>query len=196
MQIQQINNNNKSMADPAVKAQNICSKLSQKVVEVKSFYNKHFPTDRRTYNLRVPLVGLILSVLTIHFVTNFFMVRRYFRHEDTDNLVKYLLIFISAALGYELYYGLLIGDRKQFTPWILGKLIELCFTFATIIYIIVDYWSILRFCVPQLCYGLIVFALNGLVTYVVTSTSLRQFRGHGRKTDIPEENIYEAYDDA
>jgi hypothetical protein len=81
--------------------------LSKKWIGVKSFYNKHFPTDRRSYNLRVPFVGLVVSVLSMHFVISELGDHWYFK--DEKNLILlYLYVFVSAALSYELYYGLKI----------------------------------------------------------------------------------------
>ncbi|XP_044254164.1 uncharacterized protein LOC123004793 [Tribolium madens] len=169
------------------------SKFSQKCVEVRSFYNKHFPTDRRTFNFRLPFVGLILSVLGLHFVTSEFAVQWYFQREIND-LARYCYIFAAAGVGYELYYGLKIGDRKQYTPWILLKFIELCFIFATIIYIFVDSRNRLNLKAAVIVYGFILLVLNGFVTYIVTSTSWRQFHGNAPKTNS-DENIYDTYDD-
>ncbi|KYB27891.1 hypothetical protein TcasGA2_TC032779 [Tribolium castaneum] len=169
------------------------SKFSQKCVQVRSFYNKHFPTDRRTFNLRLPFVGLILSVLALHFVTSEFAVRWYFGREIND-LARYCYIFAAAGVGFELYYGLKIGDRKQYTPWILLKFVELGFICATIIYIFVDSRNHLNSASAAIIYGFILLVLNGFVTYIVTSASWRQFHGKPTKTDV-DENIYETYDD-
>ncbi|KAJ3631900.1 hypothetical protein MTP99_013003 [Tenebrio molitor] len=195
MLIQQNNNVDKrselSKQNMNVKS-NKTTKLSEKCVVVKSFYNKHFPTDRRTYNWRVPFVGLVLSILSMHFVTTEFAIRWYMSNRE-NHILLHLYVFVSAALSYELHYGLKIGDRKQYTPWLLLKLVEIFLTLATIIYILVDHPWHLNISAPLIIYGIVVSILNGLTTYIVGSTSLKQLRGHLAKENV-DVNIYDNVD--
>ncbi|KAJ3665418.1 hypothetical protein Zmor_000914 [Zophobas morio] len=169
------------MAKPEVEMPNKSLYLSKTVIEVKSFYNKHFPTDRKTYNLRVPFVGLILSICTVYLLPLYV-----FKHEEII-LPQCLLIFIAIGVGYELYYGLKIGDRKQFTPWIILKVIELLFTLVINIWLMMDLW----FFLPIVVYAWILFVLNGLVTYTVINKSFKMFRGSGNKSNIPDEDNFD-----
>jgi hypothetical protein len=160
--------------------------LSKKWIGVKSFYNKHFPTDRRSYNMRVPFVGLVVSVLSMHFVISELGDHWYFK--DEKNLILlYLYVFVSAALSYELYYGLKIEDRKQHTPWILLKFIEICLTVPSIIFCVV------RHGIDAIVYGSVVLILNALTTYIVGSTSLKQLREHPAQENV-DDNIYDKGD--
>ncbi|XP_063923436.1 uncharacterized protein LOC135137646 [Zophobas morio] len=169
------------MADQDVDKHNKTSNLSEKVVaevDNKSFYNKYFPTDRKTYNLRIPFVGLILSVCTVYLLTICI-----FNREEIY-LPQCLLIFIAAALGFELYYGLKIRDRQQFTPWIIFKVIELLFTFVAIVGLVLNW----RWNVTLLSCALILFALNGWITCTVINTSLKMSPGCKNKSHVPDDD--------
>jgi hypothetical protein len=163
------------------------NKTTKLCVEVKSFYNKHFPTDRKTYNWRLPFIGLVLSLLSMHFVAASFVIVNY------TLLLPYIYIFVAAPVGYELHYGLKIGDRKQYTPWLILKLIEMCLTLASVIYVLVEYRRYMSSYAPAVVYGFVILTLNGLITYVVGSMSLKQLRGHQPKENI-DENVYDNYD--
>lgn len=98
--------------------------LPIRYVRVLAFYNKHFPTDKKTYSIRLPLIGLVsipyplnlytrfkiriynsiskvFSILCLHIVVTFWGRNAY----EGNQLVILSYILLSTGVAYELYWG-------------------------------------------------------------------------------------------
>ncbi|XP_045461869.1 uncharacterized protein LOC123671987 [Harmonia axyridis] len=93
-------------------------------IELRMFYNKHFPTDKDSYAVRFSVVGLALSFCSLQLFLNL----QWKEKRETQEFYIWALIVLLSSAAYGLYYGMKIGDRKQFTPWIIFKSIEIVTT--------------------------------------------------------------------
>ncbi|XP_045461876.1 uncharacterized protein LOC123671989 isoform X2 [Harmonia axyridis] len=98
-------------------------------IKLRMFYNKHFPTDKDSYAVRFSVVGLALSLCSLQLFLNL----QWKEKRETQEFYIWALIVLLSSAAYGLYYGMKIGDRKQFTPWIIFKSIEIVTTTMSLV---------------------------------------------------------------
>ncbi|XP_045461872.1 uncharacterized protein LOC123671988 isoform X2 [Harmonia axyridis] len=98
-------------------------------IKLRMFYNKHFPTDKDSYAVRFSVVGLALSLCSLQVFFNL----QWKEYRERREFYIWALILLLSSATYGLYYGMKIGDRKQFTPWMIFKIIEIITTTISLV---------------------------------------------------------------
>ncbi|XP_044767141.1 uncharacterized protein LOC123323021 isoform X2 [Coccinella septempunctata] len=130
-------------------------------VKLLMFYNRHFPTDKDSYAVRLPIIALWHDY-----------------RERREYYIWALIVLISAST-YGLYYGIKIGDRKQFTPWIIFKIIEIISTTDSLLNIFI-HGHIYGNTLTNVILGFIVLGGNSFLLWVICH------RQRDNLEDVPE----------
>lgn len=168
---------------------------ANRFIRIKSFYNNHFPTDKKTFTYRIPAVGFILSILSYQYCVYFFV-----DFSRAFPLFAMAYIITALLLAVELYWGLTIGDRKQYTPWIILKILEIAATFSILIFTVVKANDKYSYRLPSFITdpsigmtvsGLLFTVANIILTLYISNKSFGNEEIDEQANNNFEDNIYE-----